>query len=386
VIYRRDPEDTAPTLLVSNRQARRFAPASKRGDDRDLSSVYDTRGLAAPPEPVKHSEAAMCKAIEALAALVDPLPLHKESRQPVTLEADAARDLRLFWERIGWSKLLRRVCAPPDHKLGEEEARGLLARWMQDAPIRDRFDLPPGGDPMSLPVFPARWRLFKQSRPRKEHDYLIASSYLVVADESERADDPPLFELRPGRPEPLYLPKRYVAHLARQLFDEAFEHSAGAAARPDKNATKAFEPLMDDVWQVAPGVLCRRSLAAGKRGTGFGACFGSLRAYYEYAKSLPDSVLGQGAPRGGDAVVEKLLAKASMTPDKAAKRGFRVSPVFTEYPGRSVQIALGVVEGAPAWLEWLTSHGDRVFGRYLVTTAPDAERVKRALGISSRAK
>jgi hypothetical protein len=379
VIYWRDPEKSTPHILVSHRRSRRFAPPAKArakaGPRPELYSVFDTPGLRAPPKPVRHSEATMRKAIEALAGLIDPLPLHNANRRPVALESNAPRDLRLFWERIGWSDLLRRVCVCPERTVGEEEARALLGRWMEDASTRDRYELLDGADPTMLPVFPERWRLFQYHRPRKAHDYLMHDSYLVVADESEGAHDPPLFEIMPGQPEPTYLPKRYVAHLARQLFDEAFDKAAGPAA-PPKDAPRAFEPLIDDVWLVAPGVLCRRSKAAGPRGSGFGVCFGSLRSYYDYARTLPDKVLAQGAPSGGDAVTHKVLAKANLTPDRAAKLGMRVSPVHSE--GRGVQIALGLVEGAPVWLEWLLFN-DRVFGRSLVTTASDLERVKRAL-------
>jgi hypothetical protein len=387
VIYWRDPEKSTPQILVSHRLSRRFAPPvkarAKAGPGPELFSVWDTPGLRSPPKPVKHPEATIRKAIEALAQLIDPLPLHNANRRPVALERGAPRDLRLFWERIGWSDLLDGVCSCPERTLGDEDARGVLARWMEDASTRERYELSDGADPTTLPVFPRSWRLFAYYRPRKEYDYLIASSYLVVADESDGADDPPLFEILPGQPEPNYLPKSYVAHLARKLFDDAFDRARGPAAPPKKDAPRALAPLIDDVWLVAPGVLCRRSKAAGPRGSGFGVCFGSLRAYYEYAKTLPDGVIAQGAPAGGDAVTHKVLAKANLTPDKAAKLGMRVSPIHNE--GRGVQIALGLVEGAPVWLEWLSfkdrAKNDKIFGRSLVTTASDAERVKRALKV-----
>jgi hypothetical protein len=152
------------------------------------------------------------------------------------------------------------------------------------------------------------------------------------------------------------------------------------ASAPGKNATKAFAPLIDDIWLVAPGVLCRRSLAAGPNGSGFGACFGSLHAYYAYAATLPDRVAGQGAPHGGDAASFKVLASAKLTPDKAAKLGLRVLARFEERGSLGVQIALGLIEETPVWLYW-RYYRDRVIERSLVTIADEAPRVKKKLGV-----
>jgi hypothetical protein len=224
VMYWSDPYRERPQLLVGPKQRQRFAgkALSKRREDTELASVFDTNGLRKPPALEDYEAGALRKAIEQLATLLDTVPLHKTTRRALEIEREAPRDVRLLWENVGWSDLTKRACMCPERAVSEAEARSVLGRWMQDASTRDEWGLSEGADPLALPVFPHRWRLVHRHLPRKEHDHLIRDSYLVLTEESDKSPDPALFEVQPGYPQPLYLPKRYVAHVARELFTEAF--------------------------------------------------------------------------------------------------------------------------------------------------------------------
>ena len=302
--------------------------------------------------------------LQRFARLIERLcPRHRRTRQQCRLEPDAPLFVKAFWETVGWSdavgaggdgpRTLR-----PERAASRDFMQERFEAWFENAGVRDVWGVEPGDLSAAWARLPEKFRVIVPSEHTPE-----------LLDESTRAEDPPILELKPKRAQLVQQPDRFLDRTIRFTLDRVMSRRKAAAYGQKPWGEPILGAAFPGLWELSEGVwgVDRGPRAAAHVRDGLQVIYyESFERYIELVLNQPAERLSAFGPPTGQTF---LLEPTDMfEPGHLAEPDFRRFEVTTPPPlKRQVKHTVGRIEGRGFWLSTAVKDASTLW----LTVAPE---------------